>query len=352
MKNPFRSERGTLTSGRACAVYALAFVLMLFLDATRFSSFLDRVGIDFPPAAVVGQTVKGVAEATGLAAFSEAETRLVTAFNTDKTLGTVKGPSVSAAPSTAPQRPVADALADFSREAASPAQPEPQVEEIPASVPPAAVPEQAVQTPGAQPETGVPPPPVHAETERKPLVLLVGDSMMMEGFGPVLQRTLRKRPDLEVVREGKYSTGLSRQDYFDWPAQLEQLVAKYNPDMVVICMGANDPQDIIDENRKRHHADSESWKTIYRSRAERLLAVATAKGAKAVWVGLPVMGKEPYSTRVRRLSELQKEACETYHAAFVDTVKVLADAQGNYTTFKVALLRGGLSDGRQRGLRR
>ena len=47
------------------------------------------------------------------------------------------------------------------------------------------------------------------------------------------------------------------------------------------------------------------------------------------------MGKEPYSTRVRRLSELQKEACETYHAAFVDTVKVLADAQGNYTTFKV-----------------
>ena len=45
--------------------------------------------------------VKGVAEATGLAAFSEAETRLVTAFNTDKTLGTVEGPSVSAAPSTA-----------------------------------------------------------------------------------------------------------------------------------------------------------------------------------------------------------------------------------------------------------
>lgn len=43
MKNPFRSERGTLTSGRACAVYALTFVLMLFLDATRFSSFLDRV---------------------------------------------------------------------------------------------------------------------------------------------------------------------------------------------------------------------------------------------------------------------------------------------------------------------
>ena len=237
MKNPFRAERGTLTSGRACAVYALAFVLMLFLDAARFSSFLDRVGIDFPPAAVVGQAVKGVAEATGLAAFSGAETRLVAAFNTDKPIGAVEGPS-TVAPGTAPQRPVADALADFSREAASPAQLEPPAEEVlvegPASVPPAAVPEQAI--PAAQPETGGLPP-VRAETGRKPLVLLVGDSMMMEGFGPVLQRTLRKRPDLEVVREGKYSTGLSRQDYFDWPAQLEKLVEKHNPDMVVICMG-------------------------------------------------------------------------------------------------------------------
>ena len=88
----------------------------------------------------------------------------------------------------------------FPREAASPAQPEPPAEEVPVSVPPAAVPEQA--TPAAQPETGGLPP-VRAETGRKPLVLLVGDSMMMEGFGPVLQRTLRKRPDLEVVREGE-----------------------------------------------------------------------------------------------------------------------------------------------------
>lgn len=98
-------------------------------------------------------------------------------------------------------------LADFSREAASPAQPEPRSKRFPLpSLPPPYL-NRLCRTPGAQPETGIPPPPVRAETERKPLVLLVGDSMMMEGFGPVLQRTLRKRPDLEVVREGKYSTG-------------------------------------------------------------------------------------------------------------------------------------------------
>ncbi|WP_303238399.1 DUF459 domain-containing protein [uncultured Bilophila sp.] len=338
MKNPFRAERGTLTSGRACAVYALAFVLMLFLDAGRFSGFLDRAGIDFAPAATLGQMVRGVAEASGLHALSEAETRLVADLATDATVGAV------AAPQAAPAgHPVADALADFSRgtpppvpspsdppvaSAPTPAEPvvQPSVPAVPA--PPAVGP--------SAPEAEQPPVPARVvDPARKPLVLLVGDSMMMEGFGPVLQRTLRKRPDMDVVREGKYSTGLSRQDYFDWPANLETLINKYNPDLVVICMGANDPQDIIDENRKRHHADSESWKRIYRSRAERLLAVATAKGAKVVWAGLPIMGKEPYSTRVRRLSDLQKQACEVYNAAFVDTTKVLADAHGAYTTFKV-----------------
>lgn len=340
MKNPFRTERGTLSSGRACAVYALAFVLMLFLDAGRFSGFLDRVSIDFAPAASLGQMVKGVAEASGLHALSEAETRLVADLAADATVGAV------AAPQAAPvEHPVADALADFSRGTPPPAVPAtPSVTvDSPAPAGPTVVQpsEPGAPLPPAVVEPSVPeasPPAVPArviDPARKPLVLLVGDSMMMEGFGPVLQRTLRKRPDMDVVREGKYSTGLSRQDYFDWPANLETLINKYNPDLVVICMGANDPQDIIDENRKRHHADSESWKRIYRSRAERLLAVATAKGAKVVWAGLPIMGKEPYSTRVRRLSDLQKQACEAYNAAFVDTTKVLADAHGAYTTFKV-----------------
>ena len=319
MKNPFRSGPG-MTSGRACAVYALAFALMLFLDAGRFSGFLDRAGVDFEPAAGLGQVVKTVAGGTGLAALSESESRLVAELSPEWRIGSVQGPeapgsSAVAEPSPTPSAPVPSASLPVTPPA------------VPSAVTPPAVPAVAPEPEPVQPQS-----PARVGRE-KPLVLLVGDSMMMEGFGPVLQRTLRKRPDMDVVREGKYSTGLSRQDYFDWPEHLAELVEQYDPDIIVICMGANDAQDIIDEDRKRHHADSESWKALYRSRSERLLAIATAKGAKVVWAGLPIMGKEPYATRIRRLSDLQKQACQTYRAVFVDTVKTLADGQGNYTTF-------------------
>ncbi len=332
MKNPFRVDQN-MTSGRACAMYALVFVLMLFLDAGRFSAFLERAGIDFPPAAAIGQAVKQVAGATGLAALSESEGRLVAGCSPDWRIGAVESPeeqtAVASGPS--PEASAAPSLPESvppSTSSAVPPAETPPLASLPGETE-TALPADSLQQP-AQPET--PPSPVRAGRE-KPLVLLIGDSMMMEGFGPVLQRTLRKRPDMDVVREGKYSTGLSRQDYFDWPGHLEELVGKYDPDLVVICMGANDAQDIIDGDRKRHHADSESWKDIYRGRAERLLAIATAKGAKVVWAGLPIMGKEPYATRIRRLSELQRQACETYNGVFVDTVRTLADAQGNYTTF-------------------
>lgn len=329
MKNPFRVDQ-KMTSGRACAMYLLVFVLMLFLDAGRFSAFLDRAGIDFPPAATVGQIVKQVAGATGLAAFSESETRLVAGCSPDWRIGTVESPEEhTAAVAGGSPASTPESMPPSMSSAAPSVEPPPP---LPSADMEPALPAENIQKPTEAAQPGMPSPPARAGRE-KPLVLLIGDSMMMEGFGPVLQRTLRKRPDMDVVREGKYSTGLSRQDYFDWPGYLEELVGKYDPDLIVICMGANDAQDIIDGDRKRHHADSESWKTIYRGRAERLLAIATSKGAKVVWAGLPIMGKEPYATRIRRLSELQRQACETYNGVFVDTVRTLADAQGNYTTF-------------------
>ena len=166
-------------------------------------------------------------------------------------------------------------------------------------------------------------------------MLLVGDSMMMEGFGPVLQRTRASARIWSGARRQIFDRSQPSGLFRIGPRSLRswwEVQPGYGRDL----HGANDPQDIIDENRKRHHADSESWKTIYRSRAERLLAVATAWRVPRPYGSVcPSWAREPYSTRVRRLSELQKEACETYHAAFVDTVKVLADAQGNYTTFKV-----------------
>lgn len=353
--------------------YALAFALGLLLDAGRVVPMLERqaAASDLPWLRPVAGALRAASEASGLAALSGAESRMIAAFSLEGRIGAVPAPEdrrdavpravAEQGPQTASagSPPGVEAAASPPEEAAAPGKPvdaavagtddarrafpDPALSVAFSSPANAALTvfRQATGTAGASAAAGGTPAEAAPVAGRdKPCILLVGDSMMMEGFGPMLQRALRARPDVDVIREGKYSTGLSRVDYFDWGSRLAELVRRDAPDLIVICLGANDPQDIIDDSGKRHHADSASWAEIYQGRAENLLRVATAGGARVIWVGLPIMSKEPYSTRIRRLSNLQKAACasyvrsgETSRARFVDTLAALADENGVYAAF-------------------
>ncbi len=165
-------------------------------------------------------------------------------------------------------------------------------------------------------------------------VLIVGDSMILEGFGVALERELKKREGLTVVREGKYSSGLSRPDYFDWNSHLRELIDKHQPDLLVASLGANDPQDILDENRKRHFSATEGWNEIYGSRALELLKIPEDKDIITVWVGLPIMGKQKYGTGIKNINTVVEQEClKVGGCVFVDTWQVLTNDKGKYTTF-------------------
>lgn len=164
-------------------------------------------------------------------------------------------------------------------------------------------------------------------------VLIIGDSMVVEGFGTALQRRLTAYGGLVVVREGRYSTGLSRPDYFDWQTHFATLLDKHHPDLVVINMGANDPQDIMEQG-KRYRMGEAGWNTIYSQRANHLLAQATTQGAAVVWVGLPIMGQAKYGAKIRTINSLIAQVCASYPTVkYLDTWQILATAQGSYTPF-------------------
>lgn len=118
--------------------------------------------------------------------------------------------------------------------------------------------------------------------------LLIGDSMM-EDFGPVLQRTLHRRKELKFVQAGKHSTGLVRPDYYDWPLSLTDYLKKHKPDIVVVFMGANDPQPIR-ENKKFYNTCSKEWKDAYSRRVKEMVDISTSHGARVLWVGCPSWG--------------------------------------------------------------
>jgi S-formylglutathione hydrolase FrmB len=165
-------------------------------------------------------------------------------------------------------------------------------------------------------------------------ILLTGDSMMLEGIGPPLERYFKGFPDLEVTRQGRYSTGLCRLDVFDWLEYFAELLKENEPDLVVITLGANDTQDIVLADRKRHLVASDGWRETYGQRVGTLLEMAGEAGVEVLWVGLPVMGREPYNSRVAVVNEVAALACGARkNCLFWDAANSLTDDKGGYSTF-------------------
>ncbi|MDR1080892.1 MAG: DUF459 domain-containing protein, partial [Deltaproteobacteria bacterium] len=166
-------------------------------------------------------------------------------------------------------------------------------------------------------------------------ILIVGDSFMVEGFGPVLERELKKIPELVVKRYFKSATGLCRPDFFDWNSYMEGLLEENAPELVVLSLGANDTQDIVTDDRKRHMVASEGWNEVYGERVRKILDMAGDAGATVFWVGLPIMGKKLYNQRVSNLNSVVSATCaEALNCRFFDTWEILTDEPGVFTAYR------------------
>ena len=165
-------------------------------------------------------------------------------------------------------------------------------------------------------------------------VLLVGDSMIAEGFGPALQRRLSKHTSLQVIRKGQYSTGFVHQEDFNWASALKELIRKNEPDMIVIQMGTNDPIDILDDSGKRLYFGNDKWTEVYASRVREFLKFASEKKILSFWVGLPIMCSQKYCTKIILINSIVKRECaKASGCVYVDSWPALADSNGNYSTF-------------------
>src|SRR3954471_9456174 len=109
--------------------------------------------------------------------------------------------------------------------------------------------------------------PVRVPTATKPLrMLVVGDS-----FSQDIETALAPVADsryLRIIGKGLAATGLSRPDYYNWPQALSMLMRQYNPDVVLVMLGGNDPQPIPTPSGDKIPFDvgDSRWSATYRSR--------------------------------------------------------------------------------------
>lgn len=139
--------------------------------------------------------------------------------------------------------------------------------------------------------------------------VIIGDSMILVGFGPALEQTLLSYPEISVYREGQYSTGLNRIDYFDWYARTQLLIDEQKPDVLIVMYGANDGQSITDSNGYIAPYFSPDWFTIYHQRVNAYLATFSPQVKQIIWVGPPSTENIEFKEKLWAMHEVYSSEC-------------------------------------------
>jgi uncharacterized protein len=160
-------------------------------------------------------------------------------------------------------------------------------------------------------------------------VHVLGDSLS-ELLAQGLKEQLIDKPEIGIVRRGRSSSGLVRDDYHDWAKVLREAV--HGPDkidMLIMMIGSNDRQVLRDETGS-HEFMSERWREIYTKRIDDLLSVAREKRLPMAWVGMPVMQSARLTADMLAINEIVRDRVTKGGFAYVDIWEGFANEQGQY----------------------
>jgi len=162
-------------------------------------------------------------------------------------------------------------------------------------------------------------------------VLILGDSLGLD-LGGSLQNVLANTGVVTATLDGKESTGLTRPDYFNWPAELSNGLAASHPQVVVSMMGSNDPQDFPGPPDIPY--GTPQWNQIYEQKATEFMQLATSTGATLIWVSIPPMQDPELNARIATVNTLQHQAAvKVKNVIYVSSGTTLGNQQGNFTPF-------------------
>lgn len=167
-------------------------------------------------------------------------------------------------------------------------------------------------------------------TADDPLRLYIAGDSDAGNLGPPLQRELEQTGLVDSTLEYKVSSGLTRPDFFDWPAKLQSDVARLNPDTVVVTFGGNDAQDMTIDGRSTP-VDSSEWRTEYGRRVGAVMDFLSADGRTLVWVGIPNAKSGSFRARLEVLEQVTRaEAEKRPQVKYVDVWNLFVGRSGGY----------------------
>lgn len=163
-------------------------------------------------------------------------------------------------------------------------------------------------------------------------VVVFGDSLA-DGIWTGVYRSLRRDDRFEVLRHTRVSSGLSRPDYYDWPAALDDYLGRHDVDAAVISVGLNDAQPVFHDGRWEHGFGSDPWNEIYRERVADFMEQLTDAGVPTFWIGLPTVRSRSFDAKIDHINDIYREMANSHGVIFVPTREVTAGDDGEYAAY-------------------
>jgi hypothetical protein len=176
-----------------------------------------------------------------------------------------------------------------------------------------------------------------------PVRLYVAGDSDAGTFGPYLQQIMDKTGMVDVTLDYKVSSGLSRLDFFDWPARFAEQLPKVNPGIVVVTFGGNDGQGLTDRSGtfivnqpKGGSSDDAAWREEYGKRVGAVMDQLTQGGRTLIWVGIPNDDNPDVTARMAvQDSVVRDQVAKHPGVVFVDTWQMFSGRNGGWADFVV-----------------
>jgi hypothetical protein len=146
-------------------------------------------------------------------------------------------------------------------------------------------------------------------------ILVIGDSLS-QGFGALMQDQAAARGlPVTVTNRGRPSTGLARADFYNWPANFENMATAMQPDILVAHFGANDMQT-IQAPEGRAGFGTPQWDDSYRVQIRKILELAARDGIIVYLIGPGPDGNRNLNAHLGRINPLFEEEAERAGAVY------------------------------------
>jgi uncharacterized protein len=204
----------------------------------------------------------------------------------------------------------------------------PQVQQAPAS--PAPVRVRPRPQSAAAPAVSAPAPAAVDKAEDAAKVLVVGD-FLAGGLADGLTEAYAENPQIVVVGRANGSSGLVRDDHFDWPAEIGNVIEAVEPDVVVVMIGSNDRQQMrLPEGRVQPRSDA--WLEAYEDRVERLAREIRQREVALAWVGTLPFRPGGMSSDMMAFNDIYRRIVQEAGGEFVDVWDGFVDENGSFAT--------------------